>query len=118
MGNPVCFAELRTANPDAAENFYTSLFAWKKQEVMLPNKVSYAICHVGEGVPTGIMRAEPGHANRWITYIEVEDVDQKLAIASKLGAKVLVGKTQLPGFGSYAILMDPTGAEFGVWKRG
>ena len=36
--------------------------------------------------------------------------------ASKLGAKIVVDRMEVPGMGAFAIMIDPTGAQVAVWE--
>ncbi len=47
-------------------------------------------------------------------FVEVFDVDDCIAKAIRLGAKVLVPKSVLPDGDTMAVLLDPTGLSFGV----
>ena len=47
-------------------------------------------------------------------FVEVLDVDDCIAKAIRLGAKVLVPKSVLPDGDTMAVLLDPTGLSFGV----
>ncbi|MCA9564381.1 MAG: VOC family protein [Myxococcales bacterium] len=117
MGNPFCFVELHTNDTERAKEFYTQLVNWKAQDMKMSDGL-YTIFHVGDGVPGGLKAAEPGRPPHWLSFIEVDDVNQYLAKAQKLGAKVTKGATHIPGFGWYGVIIDPTGAEVGLWKRG
>ena len=116
MGNPFCYAELNTGDPKGAKAFYGALFDWKLQD-MVVGKRSTTVCHVGEGAPGGILYSTDGNP-RWITFIQVDDLPTKLAQAQKLGGKVKQGATQVPGYGWYGLVIDPTGAEVGLWRSG
>ncbi len=52
----------------------------------------------------------------WLGYVGVEDVDATLAQAQKLGARVHHAPTDIPGVGRFAILADPQGAVFALFK--
>ena len=116
MGNPFCYVELNTGDPAGAKDFYGRLFNWKLQD-MTVGKRAVTVCHVGDGTPGGIIYSTDGHP-RWISFIEVDDLPTKVAQAQKLGAKVKQGATQMPGFGWFALIIDPTGAEVGLWRAG
>jgi predicted enzyme related to lactoylglutathione lyase len=46
----------------------------------------------------------------------VDSVDDFLAKAERLGAKVLMGKHPVPGMGWFAQLSDPEGNLFAIWE--
>ena len=45
----------------------------------------------------------------------VDDVEATVRTARELGAKIVIEKMVVPG-GTFAILVDPTGAAFGIWQ--
>ncbi len=116
MAHPFCYVELNTGNPQQAKEFYGSLLGWKMQDMNVGGQ-NYTICHVGEGTPGGIAWSKDANP-RWVSFIEVDDLPTKLAMAMKLGAKVKQGATQIPNFGWFGIIIDPTGAEVGLWRSG
>jgi uncharacterized protein len=72
---------------------------------------TYAMIPVGEGTGGGIMKhpvsGAPAH---WLSYVGVDDVVAATKRAQALGAKVLQGETEVPGFGSLRVIVDPSGA--------
>ena len=49
----------------------------------------------------------------WMAYIEVDDVDARVAKAEKAGAKLMKPIFEVPGVGRIAVLMQPGGAGIG-----
>jgi len=52
----------------------------------------------------------------WTVYFGSTDVDEETKKATELGAAVLVEPTDIPGTGRFALLMDPQGAAFALFK--
>jgi uncharacterized protein len=68
-----------------------------------------------QGVNGGLMRRMyPGQAP--VNYILVENVDQFVSKAERLGAKVMMQKTPVPGMGWFAQLTDPEGNVIAIWE--
>ena len=110
--------ELMTTNVEDAERFYGELFGWRAE----PSGDSHYVLFRGPGgeVVAGLM-AKPEHvpAPAWMTYIGVQEVDAAAELARGLGATVAVPPTTIAGgVGSFAVLIDPAGAPFGVYKAG
>jgi predicted enzyme related to lactoylglutathione lyase len=61
------------------------------------------------------MRAQ-GVPPNWMPYVETNDVGKTAELAASLGGKVLNGPTDIPGTGRFAVLQDPQGAVFGIYK--
>jgi predicted enzyme related to lactoylglutathione lyase len=51
-----------------------------------------------------------------MAYVESSDVDATTRLATSLGGKVLSGPNDIPNVGRYAVLQDPQGATFGVYR--
>jgi hypothetical protein len=68
-----------------------------------------------QGVNGGLMkRMFPGQGP--VNYINVPNVDEFVGKAERLGAKVLMGKSPVPGMGWFAQLTDTEGNVFGIWE--
>jgi predicted enzyme related to lactoylglutathione lyase len=64
--------------------------------------------------PLGASIESREDAPHWRPYIGTLDVDETVATATRLGAKVLTPATSLPNAGRFAVLEDPQGGKFGV----
>lgn len=51
-----------------------------------------------------------------VNYIAVDDLDESVAKAQRLGAKVLMGRHPVPGMGWFAQLSDTEGNVFAIWQ--
>jgi len=59
---------------------------------------------------------EAGVPPNWLPYMGTEDVEATVEQATRLGASVVVPGTDVPGIGRIAILTDPQGAAFGLYR--
>jgi|SRR5579862_702363 len=117
------WADLFTADPAAAQAFYTGLFGWEATTLEFSTHSgthSYVILANGgepvaglAGLPSRMQDA--GHG-RWVGYVSVPDVAQALAAATAKGGRVLFPAKDLPRRGTQAILVDPEGADLGVLR--
>jgi predicted enzyme related to lactoylglutathione lyase len=109
--------ELSTPDVDAARKFYPRFTGWGTQ----PFDKDYTMWTTG-GVPlAGLFRLsdemrQRGVPPNWLPYVESSDVDETVRKATSLGARVMNGPADVPGVGRYAVLLDPQGAAFGVYK--
>jgi predicted enzyme related to lactoylglutathione lyase len=109
--------ELTTPDAEAAKKFYPRFTGWGTQ----PFDKDYDMWTTG-GVPfAGVFRltqqmSRQGVPPNWMAYVEADDVDATVAKARSLGANVMAGPDQVPNVGRYAVLTDPQGAAFGVYK--
>jgi uncharacterized protein len=113
MGQPVVHFEIGCRNSEKAQAFYTSLFDWQVQPYG-PAKM----------ITTGSTAGIQGHINSLghephnyvLVYVQVDDLKAYIDKAAKLGGKMLVPPTDVPGMGQFAWLADPEGNIVGLWK--
>ena len=114
MANPFVHVELMTTDVDKAKEFYGKLFAWKLEDV--PG-MDYTIINVGEGTGGGLMKVPmPGMASSWMAYVLVDDLAASTEKAKSLGASIVKEMTEVPGMGSFSVMIDPTGAALAMWQ--
>jgi uncharacterized protein len=116
MGNPVTKFQILSKKPDEAASFYSKLFGWT---ISANNPMGYRQIDTGstEGIQGGIWPAPPQAPEFVQLFISVADVKSSIAEAQRLGAKVLIPATVLPEGDEMAVLHDPQGMSFAVWKR-
>lgn len=107
-----CWFELSTPNPDTVASFYGKIFSWTEQDAEYAPGVLYSEFLTSSARVVAGMRVTEGAA-RWLTCFEAEDVATTAGRCVALGGSVVAGM-RAATMGSYAILADPSGAEFGV----
>lgn len=108
--------ELITAALDADRAFYTSLFGWTT-ETMPMNGSDYTMYKLGDQQVGGMMAPMmEGVPSFWMDYITVDDVDAALAQVPALGGKALTPAMDIPGIGRFAVVQDPEGATFSLFR--
>jgi predicted enzyme related to lactoylglutathione lyase len=114
MANPFVHVELDTTDPAKAKGFYSKLFDWKLEEA--PGG-DYTLINVGEGTGGGIMKHPvPGAPSTWLAYVSVDDIQAATRKARTLGGTVMKDVTEIPDYGWYSVIADPTGAVLGLFK--
>jgi predicted enzyme related to lactoylglutathione lyase len=117
MANPFVHVELNTNNIAAAKSFYGALFGWQLDDVPMGGGHVYTMIGVGEGTGGGMhTHPVPGAPSTWLAYVGVDDIHTATEKARKLGAKVMREPMEVMGAGWLSIIVDPTGAELGLWK--
>jgi predicted enzyme related to lactoylglutathione lyase len=115
MANPFVHVELNSTDLSKARSFYQQLFAWKLQDVPMPQG-TYTLIDVGEGTGGGMLQHPmSGAPSMWVAYVAVDDIRASTDKAKSLGGKVLKDVEVIPQ-GSFSIIEDPTGAVFALWK--
>ncbi|MFB3855278.1 MAG: VOC family protein [Vicinamibacterales bacterium] len=112
--------ELMTTDPAAAKGFYTKVVGWGTQDWPGSNP-PYWMWIRGEAPVGGLMQLpeearKGGAPPHWLAYVSVPDVDQSVEQAKGMGAMVHVPPTEIPEIGRFAVLADPQGAAFAVFK--
>ena len=116
MANAFVHIELNTTDLKNAETFYSHLFEWQ-MEPMPMGEDKYVMIKVGEGTGGGMMKHPvPGAPSQWLPYVLVDDIQASTSKARSLGAKVMKDVSEVPGMGSFSIIVDPTGAALGLWQ--
>lgn len=117
MHGQFAWYELISPDPDAARTFYSPLTSWGTQ----PFDEDYTMWTTSGAPFAGLYRLSPemrqqGVPPHWMPYVESSDVDATARLTTSLGGKLLSGPTDIPNVGRYAVLQDPQGAAFGVYK--
>jgi predicted enzyme related to lactoylglutathione lyase len=102
------WADLFTANPDAATKFYCELLGWTAQPIDQKGK-SYIVFFNGDRPVAGLASRSVTtgtHPSRWIGYYAVMDMGATLALAKKDGAVVRAPSRRFPDRGLQAIISD------------
>lgn len=113
--------ELSAHDPEAARQFYSSLFGWQSADnPNSPVGVYTMFLHKGHDVAGLYRQFQPqidaGFAPFWDLYVAVPDADAAAARAAELGGKIVMPPFDVAGFGRMAVISDPTGAVFCVWQ--
>jgi predicted enzyme related to lactoylglutathione lyase len=116
--NKVVWVELTTPNLEKARTFYGELLGWSFQVDDDPQTGFYttalredrrvaALCKQTEQTPG---------ASAWRIFIGSQNVDDTVAKAAAAGGKIVAPPMDVMDYGRMAVLVDPTGADFGVWQ--
>lgn len=116
MGNPVTRFQIVSKAPDETAAFYTQLFDWK---VRADNALGYRQIDTDshQGIEGGIWPAPPQASNFVQLFVAVADLKATIETAQSLGASVLIPATVLPEGEEMAVLSDPHGMPFALWKE-
>jgi predicted enzyme related to lactoylglutathione lyase len=111
--------EVLTTDPDGALAFYPRVIGW----TVMPWDAdpSYRM-FAWKNIPVaGVMllpeeARQSGAPPHWLAYVSVQDVDAALARATGLGARTYVEPMDVPSVGRMAVLADPQGATFALYR--
>jgi uncharacterized protein len=112
-----CWNELMTRDVEGVKRFYQSTIGWSFEAMPMADGGTYWVASLG-GKPVGGMfsltsPAYDGVPESWMSYLAVDDVDARVAKATKAGANLMKPIFDVPNVGRIAILMQPGGAGVG-----
>jgi hypothetical protein len=115
MANAVTQFQILSKAPDETARFYSTLFGWS---IDADNPLGYRRIDTGSthGIQGGIWPAPPQSPTFVQLFISVGDVSASVRHAEELGAKLLIPPTLLPEGDEMAVLHDPQGMSFAVWR--
>ena len=104
--------QLVTATPDVSASFFDQLFGWT---ITRDNPLGYREVRTGDGGMDGGIWPAPQADRPFVQlFVSVPDVDDCLARATALGAKVIVPASTLPEGDVMAVMLDPSGLPIAV----
>ena len=116
-----CWVDVAVTDAEAAKEFYGSLFGWEPADQNIEGGITYTMLRREGGDVGGLYalseemksRGVPPH---WMSYIAVDDVDDVARRATELGGAVMMEPFDIPDIGRMAVISDPTGAVFSLWR--
>ena len=114
----VCWTELATSDLKKAETFYSDVFGWTLKQSDIPD-MDYTEFSNGSQPLGGMMKLMEhmvGVPSHWGIYFMVDDCDAMAAKATTLGATVCAAPQDIPNTGRFAVIQDPQGATFMIFK--
>lgn len=119
MSGRFTWFDLMTPDPAAAAAWYAANMGWGTQAWDGP--MAYTMFTHGGTTFGGAMQlpeqaVQMGAPPHWLGYVAVDDVDAAVARAPELGGSVRMPGTDIPEVGRFAVLADPDGAVFAVFR--
>lgn len=108
--------ELISADQDAADTFYRSVFHWSYPDVMPMGPMGdYRFIAVGDQTFGATMR-HPGEGPPpgWRFYFRAPDIEAAAAKVAEAGGTLMMGPMEVPGGDRIIVASDPHGVVFGV----
>jgi predicted enzyme related to lactoylglutathione lyase len=109
--------ELLAHDVERAKRFYADTLGWSFLSMPTDTGDEYWVAKLGDRPAAGIFPLnKPGFddmAERWMSYIAVDDVDARVKKALAAGAKLMRPVFDVRGVGRIAILTEPGGAGIG-----
>jgi uncharacterized protein len=118
--NGFWWADLSSTDDTAAAEFYSRVFGWTWDESPIGEGMVHRDAKLGGHSIAGLDPVMPGSGmpTSWTNFVFVDDIDATVTSAKRLGATVAMEPMDVMGEGHMAVLVDPTGAAFGLWQPG
>jgi predicted enzyme related to lactoylglutathione lyase len=115
MASPLCHFEFQSDDPQKCQQFYGSVLGWEFDSQSMPG---YTLIKTGSEPEGGLMQRPPGSPAPCMTvYFLVDDIGATINKAQQAGGTVLVPETPIPSVGAFAVLADPEGIGFAIFKH-
>jgi hypothetical protein len=119
-GSKFVWYELMTTDGAAAAKFYRDVVGWTAEKTPMPD-MDYTLFKAGAAQVAGAFALSKealagGAPVAWVGYVGVADVDRAAADLRAAGGKVWRGPDDIPGVGRFAMVSDPQGAAFALFK--
>lgn len=114
----VHWTELNTWDVEKAKAFYATVCGWSYDAMPMATGGVYHVAKAGETMVCGLFPLTSpemdGVPDSWLTYFEVENVDEAAEQVTTAGGTVMRPPWDVPGVGRIAIVRDSTGAVSGM----
>ncbi len=108
-----CHVEIPAADVQRSRDCYTAVFNWKFTQV--PH--DYTLYETGGSIGGGLMKKPDPMPQQLINYVNVGEIEPYLEKIESNGGSVIQPITEIPNTGWLAIVADPDGNAFGLWKQ-
>lgn len=104
--------EFHSNAPEKTKAFLKDVFNWKFEEMPAMNYSTFS----APSPPSGGLQAVQNLPAGVLDYILSTDIENTLGKIETSGGAVLMPKTEIPGFGSFAVFSDPTGITLALYQ--
>jgi predicted enzyme related to lactoylglutathione lyase len=111
--------EIPADDVERARKFYSTLFGWKIEKP--EGEMDYWMISTSgdnsdkSSLGGGMMKRKDPHQPN-LNYIGVPSIDEYSKKVKELGGKVVMPKTEVPGYGLFAVCSDTENNAFALWE--
>ena len=106
--------EFPADDPERAMKFYAAVAGWEFGEQ--PGMPGYHLFQSDKGYGGAVGQRGVSISEKLRIYIEVNSIDEALAASDRTGGTTKSPKNEIPGVGSFAVVIDPEGTEVGLFQ--
>lgn len=111
------WVDIATTDLEAGLSFYSQLLGWELQD-MGEEAGHYTMVSKDGKMVAGMSPAQDPGPPSWMTYVNVDDVDEVAKRAVAAGGTIVVAPMTIMDAGRMAVFRDPTGAVVAAWQPG
>ncbi|HXS59904.1 MAG TPA: VOC family protein [Candidatus Sulfopaludibacter sp.] len=118
--------EIPTDDVARSKKFYSELFGWTIEKFQgtdnnMPADMEYYVITTTDGkgnkaIGGGMMKRQNPQHQGITNFIDVKSIEEQSAKVEKLGGKVNLQKTAVPGMGYFAVCLDTENNSFAIWE--
>lgn len=111
--------DLTVENANDVRDFYAAVTGWTVHDTPMGDYSDYTMIDSTGEPAGGVCHARGSNADlppQWLMYVVVENLDNSLDEAMKLGGDVVTPPRSLMG-GKMAVVKDPAGAVVALWEE-
>jgi predicted enzyme related to lactoylglutathione lyase len=113
-----CWVDLAATDASRAIGFYGELFGWSASEQAANGGTFVRLTHEGREIGSLYqLRRDVGLSSHWTPYVRVQSAAGTCDRVVALGGRVAVAPFEVDGVARIALVVDPTGASFGLWEE-
>jgi len=112
----IVWFEIPGDNVARAKSFYSKLFGWKISKFPMERPYWHIDTGGADASPDGGMMERNGPQHTVTNYISVASVEKSAQTVQKLGGKIMMPKTPVPGMGYFVICQDTEKNMFALWE--
>lgn len=113
MAGKLVHVEIRAADADRAQSFWSGVFGWQISDSGMPG-MDYRLFRTGEDQGGGLY-ADPERVGSLLVYFDTDDIDASIARVRELGGEA-DDKQPIPGVGWFSGCTDTEGNAFSLFQ--
>jgi len=115
--NNITHFEIPAKEVEKTQKFYSDLFDWEFQHMEEMNYWMFQTKNAsGNNAGTGGIMKKESEQHTLTNYINVENIEEKMARVEELGGKIIIPKHPVPGMGWFSHFVDIEGNLMALWQ--
>jgi len=108
----IVHVEIHSSDPGRTKEFYVDTFGWEFEDIPEQNYMTWK----APNDPAGGLQKHGEKGPMVLNYILSENIERTLQKVASAGGTVLERKTEIPGFGWWALFREPGGTVMALYQ--